>query len=67
MLFREFEPFRFGLLAGTVAVLGASVLLAAAGASLVICLPVLVLAPAVTVVGYAMLGHRPRTDVLQPL
>jgi low temperature requirement protein LtrA len=65
LLFREFDPFRFGLLVGTGAVLGGSVLLAAAGVSMGICLLVLVLAPAVTVVGYETLRHRQMADALQ--
>ena len=55
-----------GLLAGTVAVLAASVLLATAGVDMGVCLLVLVLAPAVTVVGYAMHGQRQTADVEVP-
>jgi len=65
LLFREFDLYRVGLLAGTGTVLGGSVLLAAAGVSMGICLLVLVLAPAVTVVGYETLRHRQTTDALQ--
>ena len=67
LLFRELDRFHFGLLAGTGAVLAVSVLLAAAGVSIGICLLVLVLAPAVTVVGYETLGHRQMADALQRL
>jgi low temperature requirement protein LtrA len=67
LLFREFDPFRFGLLVGTGTVLGGSVLLAAAGVTMGICLLVLVLAPAVTVVGYETLRHRHMADALQQL
>jgi low temperature requirement protein LtrA len=67
LLFREFDPFRFGLLAGTGTVLGVSVLLAAAGVSMGICLLVLVLAPAFTVVGYETLRHRQMADAPQQL
>jgi low temperature requirement protein LtrA len=67
LLFREFDRFHFGLLAGTCTVLVASVLLAAAGVSMGICLLVLVLAPAVSVVGYETLGHRQIADALQRL
>jgi low temperature requirement protein LtrA len=67
LLFREFDPFRFGLLVGTGTVLGGSVLLAAAGVTMGICLLVLVLAPAVTVVGYETLRHRQMADALQQL
>jgi hypothetical protein len=48
-------------------VLGGSVLLAAAGVTMGICLLVLVLAPAVTVVGYETLRHRQMADALQQL
>src|SRR4051794_25756444 len=65
LLFRGLDRFHFGLLAGTGSVLALSVLLAAAGASLGACLLVLVLAPAVTVVGYATLGHPPTVDAPQ--
>ena len=56
LLMRERDPFHLGLLAGTAAVLVLSVVLAAAGVSVAVCLVVLVLAPAVTVVGYETLG-----------
>src|SRR4051794_21359599 len=62
LLFREFDWARLSLLAGTVAVLAASVLLAIAGASMGICLLVVVLAPVVTVVGYATNGQREPAD-----
>jgi len=67
LLFRERDPFHLGLLAGTCGVLLASVLLAAAGVGMAICLLVLVLAPAVTVVGYETRGHRHIADALQRL
>src|SRR3954466_4300368 len=66
-LFREFDPFRLALLVGTGTVLGASVLLAAAGVSMGICLLVVVLAPAVTIVGYETLRHRQMAEALQQL
>ena len=44
-----------------------SVLLAAAGVSIAICLVVLALAPAVTVVGYEMLGHLHMAEVVERL
>lgn len=67
LLFGELDRFHFGLLAGTCTVLAASVLLAAAGVSMGICLLVLVLAPAITVVGYETLGHRQMANALQGL
>jgi hypothetical protein len=61
------DPFHLGLMAGTVGVVALSVVLAAAGASVAVCLLVLALAPAVTVVGYETLGHRHMQDALQRL
>lgn len=46
------------LLAGTVAVLGLAVLLAASGISMSSCLLVVTLAPVVSIVGYEVWGHR---------
>jgi hypothetical protein len=46
------HPFRLGLLAGTAAILVLSVLLAVAGVDVSVCLVVMVLVPATTVVGY---------------
>jgi hypothetical protein len=55
---RESDPFHLWLLAGTAAVLVLTVVLAAAGVGMPVCLLVLVLAPVVTVVGYETLGYR---------
>ena len=44
-----------------------SVVLAAAGVSVAVCLLVLALAPAVTVVGYETLGHRHMAEALERL
>ncbi len=52
------DPFHLLLLGGTVAVLLLAVLLASAGVPMAVCLVVLMLAPAVTVVGYETIGHR---------
>jgi low temperature requirement protein LtrA len=67
ILMRERDPFHVGLLAGTAAVLVLSVVLAAAGTSMTICLLVLMLAPIVTVVGYETLGHRHIAAALERL
>jgi low temperature requirement protein LtrA len=67
VLMREHDPFHLGLLAATAAVLVASVLLAAAGANMTICLLVLMFAPIVTVVGYEALGHRHIAAALERL
>ena len=47
--------------------LALSVVLAAAGVSVAVCLVVLALAPAVTVVGYETLGHRHMAEVVDRL
>jgi len=52
------QLFHVLLLAGTAAVLGLSVLLAADGISMANCLLVVTLAPVVSVVGYELVGHR---------
>src|SRR4030095_9628936 len=57
-LVRAVDPFHFALLAGTAAVLVLSVVLAAMGAPLAVCLVVLPLAPLVGVIGYENHGHR---------
>jgi len=62
---RHRDPFHLTLLAGTAAVLVLSVVLAAMGAGLAICLLVLVLAPLLTVVGYETVGHRHLADALE--
>jgi low temperature requirement protein LtrA len=67
VLMRARDPFHLGLLAATAAVLVLAVVLAAAGVDVAICLLVLTLAPAVTVVGYETLGHRHVTEALRRL
>jgi low temperature requirement protein LtrA len=58
LLLREHDPFHLGLLAGSAALLVLTVVLAAADVSVAICLLVLTLVPAVTIVGYETVGHR---------
>jgi low temperature requirement protein LtrA len=65
LFMREADPFHLWLLAGTVAVLVLTVLLAAAGVGMPVCLLVLVLAPVVTIVGYETLGHRHVEEALE--
>jgi low temperature requirement protein LtrA len=67
VLIRTFDPFHIGLIAGTAAILVASVALAAAGVAMTVCLIVLALAPVVTVVGYETLGHRHMAEALERL
>jgi hypothetical protein len=54
----EADSFHIGLLLGTAAVLATSVILAAAGVDIAVCLIVLMFAPVVTVVGFELVGHR---------
>jgi low temperature requirement protein LtrA len=67
VLMRERDPFHLALLAATAAVLCLAVALAAAGAHMAVCLVVLTLAPAVTIVGYETLGHRHMAEALERL
>jgi low temperature requirement protein LtrA len=67
VLMRAFDPYHLGLLVGTAACLVLAVVLAAAGVSVAVCLLVIMLAPAVTVVGYEALGHRHMAAVLDRL
>ena len=55
---RHADPFHLSLLAGTAAVVVLSVVLAALGVGVGICLAVVMFAPVVTVLGYETLGHR---------
>jgi len=66
-LVRAFDPFHIGLFAGTVLVLVVAVWLAAAGASIGLCLVILTLSPAVVVVGYETVGYRHREAALTKL
>jgi low temperature requirement protein LtrA len=67
VLMREHDPFHLGLIAGTGAILVLSVVFAAAGVDMTLCLLVLMLAPIVTVVGYETIGHRHLADALERL
>jgi hypothetical protein len=58
LVMHEADPFHIWLLAGTAAILVASVVLAAAGVGMSVCLVVLMFAPVVTIVGYEVVGHR---------
>ena len=61
------EVFHVLLLAGTAAVLGLAVLLAAGGISMANCLLVVTLAPVVSVVGYELRGHRHAAQAVRNL
>ena len=64
VMFPGRDPLHYWLLAGTLVVLVAAWLLAAAGASMTVSLAVLMLAPWVTVVGYELRGHRHLAEVV---
>ena len=61
------EPAYLWLLAGTAALLALSIVLAAAGVDMTVCLLVLALAPVVTIVGFETLGHRHIAAALERL
>jgi low temperature requirement protein LtrA len=57
-LVRRFDPFHVWLLTATAAVVAVAVIAALSGISMAVCLVILMLAPAVTVVGYEVRGYR---------
>jgi hypothetical protein len=63
-LVRRFDPFHIWLLSGTAAVVALAVTAALAGVNMAVCLVILMLAPAVTVVGYEARGHRHQAEAL---
>jgi low temperature requirement protein LtrA len=63
-LTREVDPFHLWLVTGTAVVIVGAIIMAAADAPIAACLLVLTLAPAVTVVGYEVVGHRHRAEML---
>jgi low temperature requirement protein LtrA len=65
LLMRTGDPFHIGLIAASATLLALAVVLAAAGVSVAICLLVVTLAPAVTVVGYETVGHRHMAAALE--
>jgi low temperature requirement protein LtrA len=64
LMMRRTDPFHIVLLAGTAAVIAASVAAAAAGLSMALCLVILTMAPVVTIAGYEWLGHRHKAEAL---
>ena len=66
-LLGEFDPFHIGLMVATTAVVLIAIALAAGGASIGLCLIVVMLAPAVIVVGYETIGHRHEARMLEKL
>ncbi|WP_037501929.1 low temperature requirement protein A [Solirubrobacter soli] len=67
VLARTADPFHLLLLGLTAAVFVLTVVLAAAGASVAVCLLVLMLAPVVTIVGYETVGHRHVAEAVERL
>jgi hypothetical protein len=63
-LVREFDFLYVWLLSGTAAVVALAVIAAVSGVDMAICLVILTLAPAVTVVGYEVAGHRHQAEAL---
>ena len=57
-LVRRFDPFHIWLLSATSAVVAVAVAAALSGISMAVCLVILMLAPAVTVIGYEARGYR---------
>jgi low temperature requirement protein LtrA len=64
-LVRRFDPFHLWLLSATAAVVALAVGAALSGISMAVCLVILMLAPAVTVVGYEVRGYRHQVAALQ--
>jgi low temperature requirement protein LtrA len=63
-LVRRFDVLHLWLLGGTAAVVALAVAAAVSGAGMAVCLVILMLAPAVTVVGYEVAGHRHQAEAL---
>lgn len=63
-LVRRFDVLHVWLLSGTAAVVTLAVVAALSGVDMAICLVILMLAPAVTVVGYEVAGHRLQAEAL---
>jgi low temperature requirement protein LtrA len=63
-LVRRFDPFHIWLLIGTAAVVAIAVMAAVSSVSMAACLIILMFAPAVTVLGYEIRGHRHEAESL---
>ena len=63
-LVRRFDMLHSGLLSLTLAVAALAVVAALAGVEMAVCLVILMLAPAVTVVGYEISGYRHQAEAL---
>jgi hypothetical protein len=67
IVMRTADAFHLTLLAATAGVLVTAVALAAGGVDMAVCLVVLMFAPAVTVVGYEVVGHRHVADAIEQI
>jgi low temperature requirement protein LtrA len=63
-LVRRFDPFQVWLLIATAAVVAVAVIAALSGITMAGCLVILMLAPAVTIVGYEVRGYRHQAEAL---
>jgi low temperature requirement protein LtrA len=63
-LVRRFDPFHLWLLAATAGVIAVAVSAAVSGVGMAVCLVILMIAPAVTVVGYEVRGYRHQAAAL---
>ena len=63
-LVRRFDGLHVWLLGATLAVAALAILAAFAGLDMAVCLVIVMLAPAVTVVGYEIWGHRYMAEAL---
>jgi low temperature requirement protein LtrA len=63
-LIRRFDPYHVALLLATAAVMVLAVVAALSGVDMAVCLIIVMIAPAVTVVGYEARGHRHQEAVL---
>ena len=63
-LVQRFDPFHVWLLIATAVVVAVAVVMGLSGISMAVCLVILMLAPAVTVVGYEARGYRHQAESL---
>lgn len=63
-LVRRFDPFHLWLLIATAGVVAVAVIAALSGFSMAVCLVILMLSPAVTVVGYEVRGYQHQAEAL---
>lgn len=63
-LLGAFDRFHFWLLTATILAIAAAIAAAVIGVSMTVCLIILSLAPAVTIIGYEVRGHKHQTEVL---